>query len=185
MEIEIESNVNKIENTKKIFSIYHTIKKPYIMPKAEARIKNDLEVFKTKRLISNKYLINISPYSQSENGKDFIMNIEFINLFKIQIIFLEDYPFVPPIIKYISGKFYDNLFNIDNTLNINCLRKEKWSPCLDLNSIFYSIELKLDEINTFFSKEKTRKRNYFEYQKIHNIPDIIVPFHQFKKLKIY
>jgi ubiquitin-protein ligase len=185
MDIDFEGKNRLMKKTNKIYSIYHTIKKPYIISKAEARIKNDLNAIKNKRLIKNRFKINISPYSQCENQKDFIMFIEFENLFKIQIIFLEDYPFVPPNVTYVSGQYLEHLFDKENKLKISCLKKEKWSPVLELNSIINSIELKIEEINPI-SPIKVRKRNYFEYQKMHNIDNsYILPIHQIKKLKIF
>ena len=185
MDIDTEVNNNFIKKTNKIYPIYHMINRPYIISKAESRIKNDLVVFQNKRLTTNRYKINISPYSQCDNGKDFIMYIEFENLFKLQIIFLEDYPFVPPIITYIKGQYLEYLFDKENNLKISCLKKEKWSPVLDLNSIIYSIELKLDEINPI-PIIKIRKRNYFEYQKMYNVDNsYMLPIHQTKRLKIY
>ena len=185
MDIDTEVNNNFIKKTNKIYPIYHMINRPYIISKAESRIKNDLVVFQNKRLTTNRFKINISPYSQCANGKDFIMYIEFENLFKLQIIFLEDYPFVPPIITYVKGQYLEYLFDMENNLKLSCLKQEKWSPVLDLNSIIYSIELKIDEINPILPT-KIKKRNYFEYQKIHNFDNLyMLSTHQMKRLKIY
>ena len=170
MDDDIEMSNEKIINrTKKIFPIFHTINKPFIISQAEARIKNDLVEYQNKRLTTGKFDIKISPYSLYENGKDFIMYVEFKDYFKIQIIFLEEYPFVPPLISYVSGKYLDNIFDMENNLKLNCLNIEKWSPVLDLNSILFSIELKLDDKGSLnVNKDFYRKRKFFEYKNIFN-----------------
>ena len=148
MDIDFEGKNRLMKKTNKIYSIYHTIKKPYIISKAEARIKNDLNAIKNKRLIKNRFKINISPYSQCENQKDFIMFIEFENLFKIQIIFLEDYPFVPPNVTYVSGQYlehlFDNLGKFDNKKNLSHSYSMK-----NIKPILYNIITPKDLLNKY------------------------------------
>ena len=89
------------------------IERRNIMTQAEARIKNDLTELNNKRLTTGKYEIQIFPYFKEEkNENNFIMYVEFKRYFKIKIKFLEEYPFVPPLITYESGKYYDNLFDM-------------------------------------------------------------------------
>ena len=181
-------NEKKITITDKIFPVFHTIHKPYVFSQAEARIKNDLIELQNKRLTTGKFDIKISPYSLKDNGKDFIMYVEFKELFKIQIIFLEEYPFVPPLISYVSGKYFDNLFDMENNLKLNCLSIDKWSPVLDLNSILFSIELKMDDKGSInVNRDFYRKRKFFEYKNMFDDDnDINIDFTEdkLKRLKI-
>ena len=100
---------------------------------------------------------------------------------------MEEYPFVPPLITYESGKFFDNLFDMENNLRLNCLNIEKWSPVLDLNTILFSIELKMDDNGSLdVSKEFYRKRKFYEYKNIFNDDDnnLFTMEEKLKKLKI-
>ena len=164
------------------------IERRNIMTQAEARIKNDLTELNNKRLTTGKYEIKIFPYfKEEENENNFIMYVEFQNYFKIKIKFLEEYPFVPPLITYESGKYYDNLFDMENNLRLNCLNIEKWSPVLDLNTILFSIELKMDDNGSLdVSKEFYRKRKFYEYKNIFNDEDnnLFSMEEKLKKLKI-
>ena len=80
IDMDNEKNI-KINN--KIFPVFNKINKPYVFSQAEVRIKNDLVEFQNKRLTTGKFDIKISPYSLKDNGKDFIMYVEFKELFKI------------------------------------------------------------------------------------------------------
>ena len=165
------------------------IERRNIMTQAEARIKNDLTELNNKRLTTGKYEIQIFPYfKEEESENNFIMYVEFKRYFKIKIKFLEEYPFVPPLITYESGKYYDNLFDMENNLRLNCLNIEKWSPVLDLNSILFSIELKMDDKGSInVNRDFYRKRKFFEYKNMFDDDnDINIDFTEdkLKRLKI-
>ena len=180
-------NEKNIDINDKIFSISHISNKQNVFSQAEARIKNDLVEFQNKRLTTGKFEIKLSPYFLKDNGKDYIMFVEFKELFKIQIIFLEEYPFVPPLISYVSGKYLDNLFDMENNLKLNCLSFDKWSPVLDLNSILFSIELKIDDKGSInVNREFYRKRKFFEYKNMFDDDNENIDFteDQLKRLKL-
>jgi len=212
MENDIEMNEISNLNPKpvciknKIFSKFHLSNKisspSYcVLSKTEARLKNDLIEIETKRLTTNNYTIIINDYKKNITNSNkifFTMDVEFINYFKIQFIFNDDYPFSPPNIFYINGIFINELFDKNNNLKLNCLNKEKWSPVLGINTILFSIELLLDtyiknlNINTYNKKIKQRNyktfyqqsKNFFndeEEMYKQNFKDIQI---HFKKLKI-
>jgi ubiquitin-protein ligase len=169
MENDIEMDHYKtINQKKKLFPIYHTIHEPYLISETESRIINELKQFKKKRLTTGKYDIELSPYFKKENENCFIMFVEFKGIFKIQIIFLEEYPFIPPIITYISGKYFHFLFDYQKKLKLSCLNIQKWSSYLDLNSILFLLELKLNENILEVSKDFYKKRMFSEYKTLFN-----------------
>lgn len=135
---------------------------------AEARIKNDLINFDSKRLTTGNFKVRLYNYQLTESGEDYAMKVEFINLFTILIIFYKDYPFSPPSITYLSGSYLD-IFDIEQNIKLPMLSKEKWSPVMDLNSILFSIELLLVEENQSLFKTDDnigRKKKYNEYEEL-------------------
>lgn len=148
------------------------------IPIAELRIIKDLTDYMNKK----EKKINISNIKYG-NEEDYIIFVEFLNLFKIQIKFLKNYPFEPPIITYISGKYYEYLFDIENKIKLDFLIEGKWSPVYDLNYILNFIEKKINI--KYIPIKIIRKRNYFEYIKM-NGGNIYEKDNYFqKKIKIY
>ena len=148
------------------------------IPIAELRIIKDLTNYINKK----EKKINISNIKYG-NEEDYIIFVEFLNLFKIQIKFLKNYPFEPPIITYISGKYYEYLFDIENKIKLDFLIEGKWSPVYDLNYIINFIEKKINI--KYIPIKIIRKRNYFEYIKM-NGGNIYEKDNYFqKKIKIY
>lgn len=172
MEIESELNLQSINIGKNKRNI----------PKAEARIIRDLIDYKTKKV--NKFETNILNL-QCVNEEDYLMLVEFINLFKIQIKFLKNYPFEPPIITFVSGKYYNNLFDMENNIKLDFLIEGKWFPIYDLNYILDSIETKISENVKYIPVKIIRKRNYFEYIKMNNLNELMKDNYFQKKTKIY
>ncbi len=172
MEIESELNLQSINIGKNKRNI----------PKAEARIIRDLIDYKTKKV--NKFETNILNL-QCVNEEDYLMLVEFINLFKIQIKFLKNYPFEPPIITFVSGKYYNNLFDMENNIKLDFLIEGKWFPIYDLNYILDSIERKLSENVKYIPVKIIRKRNYLEYIKMNNLNELMKDNYFQKKTKIY
>lgn len=148
------------------------------IPIAELRIIKDLTDYINKK----EKKINISNIKYG-NEEDYIIFVEFLNLFKIQIKFLKNYPFEPPIITYISGKYYEYLFDMENKIKLDFLIEGKWSPVYDLNYILNFIEKKINI--KYIPIKIIRKRNYFEYIKM-NGGNIYEKDNYFqKKIKIY
>ena len=148
------------------------------IPIAELRIIKDLTDYMNKK----EKKINISNIKYG-NEEDYIIFVEFLNLFKIQIKFLKNYPFEPPIITYISGKYYEYLFDMENKIKLDFLIEGKWSPVYDLNYIINFIEKKINI--KYIPIKIIRKRNYFEYIKM-NGGNIYEKDNYFqKKIKIY
>ena len=148
------------------------------IPIAELRIIKDLTNYINKK----EKKINISNIKYG-NEEDYIIFVEFLNLFKIQIKFLKNYPFEPPIITYISGKYYEYLFDMENKIKLDFLIEGKWSPVYDLNYIINFIEKKINI--KYIPIKIIRKRNYFEYIKM-NGGNIYEKDNYFqKKIKIY
>ena len=148
------------------------------IPIAELRIIKDLTNYINKK----EKKINISNIKYG-NEEDYIIFVEFLNLFKIQIKFLKNYPFEPPIITYISGKHYEYLFDMENKIKLDFLIEGKWSPVYDLNYIINFIEKKINI--KYIPIKIIRKRNYFEYIKM-NGGNIYEKDNYFqKKIKIY
>ena len=148
------------------------------IPIAELRIIKDLTNYMNKK----EKKINISNIKYG-NEEDYIIFVEFLNLFKIQIKFLKNYPFEPPIITYISGKHYEYLFDMENKIKLDFLIEGKWSPVYDLNYIINFIEKKINI--KYIPIKIIRKRNYLEYIKM-NGGNIYEKDNYFqKKIKIY
>ena len=152
-----------------------------IIPRVEAWIIRDLSNYKTKKV--KKFEINILNL-ECINEEDYIMLVEFVNLFKIQIQFPKNYPYEPPIITFISGKFYNTLFDMENNIKLDCLIEGKWFPIYDLNYILDSIEMKISENIKYIPIKIIRKRNYFEYQEMNGINVFINDNYCQKKLKL-
>jgi len=148
------------------------------IPIAELRIIKDLTNYINKK----EKKINISNIKYG-NEEDYIIFVEFLNSLKIQIKFLKNYPFEPPIITYISGKYYEYLFDMENKIKLDFLIEGKWSPVYDLNYILNFIEKKINI--KYIPIKIIRKRNYFEYIKM-NGGNIYEKDNYFqKKIKIY
>ena len=157
-----EDNIDRLNNfllsypkkNNKLYNVLHPICVPnqistsriHRITEAEARIKNDLINFDSKRLTTGNFKVKLYNYQRMESGEDYAMKVEFVNLFSLLIIFYKDYPFSPPSITYLSGNYLD-IFDIEQNLKLPMLSKEKWSPVMDLNSILFSIELLLVEEN--------------------------------------
>ena len=118
---------NPVRSDRKIYSVfhpvktmsdYHNYKKNNRISQAEARIKNDLIEFETKRLTTGNFTIKLYNYSSTENGEDFLMKVDFIGLFTILIRFYKDYPFSPPSISYLSGHYLEifDIFHLKSSL---------------------------------------------------------------------
>ena len=77
---------------------------------------------------------------------------------------------------------------MENNLQLNCLSIDKWSPVLDLNSILFSIELKMDDKGSInVNRDFYRKRKFFEYKNIFdddNDNNIDFTEDQLKRLKL-
>ena len=192
---------NPVRSDRKIYSVfhpvktisdYHNYKKNNRISQAEARIKNDLIEFETKRLTTGNFTIKLYNYSSTENGEDFLMKVDFIGLFTILIRFYKDYPFSPPSISYLSGHYLE-IFDIEQNIKLPCLSKDKWSPVMSLNSLLFSIELLLIEnkkasLFETFTENLGRKKKYWEFEKINKMymdSSIIGPMEEkLKRLKI-
>lgn len=179
-----EDNIDRLNNfllsypkkNNKLYNVLHPICVPnqistsriHRITEAEARIKNDLINFDSKRLTTGNFKVKLYNYQRMESGEDYAMKVEFVNLFSLLIIFYKDYPFSPPSITYLSGNYLD-IFDIEQNLKLPMLSKEKWSPVMDLNSILFSIELLLVEENQSLFKTNDnigRKKKYNEYQEL-------------------
>ena len=173
-----EDNIDRLNNfllsypkkNNKLYNVLHPICVPnqistsriHRITEAEARIKNDLINFDSKRLTTGNFKVKLYNYQRMESGEDYAMKVEFVNLFSLLIIFYKDYPFSPPSITYLSGNYLD-IFDIEQNLKLPMLSKEKWSPVMDLNSILFSIELLLVEENQSLFKTNDNIRRKKKY----------------------
>lgn len=65
--------------------------------------------------------------------------------FKLKLVFSEEYPNRPPMVKFISDMFHPNVY-ADGSICIDILQN-RWSPTYDVSSILTSIQSLLDEPN--------------------------------------
>jgi len=65
--------------------------------------------------------------------------------FKLELIFTEEYPNRPPLVKFKSEMFHPNVY-ADGSICIDILQN-RWSPTYDVSSILTSIQSLLDEPN--------------------------------------
>jgi len=65
--------------------------------------------------------------------------------FKLKLVFSEEYPNRPPMVKFVSDMFHPNVY-ADGSICIDILQN-RWSPTYDVSSILTSIQSLLDEPN--------------------------------------
>jgi len=65
--------------------------------------------------------------------------------FKLKLVFSEDYPNKPPMVKFTSEMFHPNVY-ADGSICLDILQS-RWSPTYDVSSILTSIQSLLDEPN--------------------------------------
>lgn len=65
--------------------------------------------------------------------------------FRLKLVFSEEYPNRPPMVKFISHMFHPNVY-ADGSICIDILQN-RWSPTYDVSSILTSIQSLLDEPN--------------------------------------
>jgi len=65
--------------------------------------------------------------------------------FKLNLVFTEEYPNRPPLVKFLSDMFHPNVY-ADGSICIDILQN-RWSPTYDVSSILTSIQSLLDEPN--------------------------------------
>jgi len=65
--------------------------------------------------------------------------------FKLKMVFTEEYPNKPPLVKFISAMFHPNVY-ADGSICLDILQN-RWSPTYDVSSILTSIQSLLDEPN--------------------------------------
>ena len=140
-------------------------KKLYSVSLAESRFKNDLREYRNKKLSTSIYKVNISKYTVEND--EVIVFANFETYFILKFIFPQDYPFSPPSITFVSGERY-HLFDKEDNLKLDCLKLDKWSAVLSLNTLLFSIELLLIDIdkNTFYGARNVKKRKFREYEEI-------------------
>ncbi len=66
-------------------------------------------------------------------------------IFKLQLVFCEDYPSKPPAVKFISRLFHPNIYN-DGRVCLDILDKN-WSPVYDTLSVLISLRSLLSDPN--------------------------------------
>lgn len=163
MEMEIEDNqfITPIQNPFPLVPLNKTYFKS--LSKAEMRIKKDLFEYEDKPITTGKFEIRVSKYEVLEVG-DVILFVEFKNIFVLKFIFPNDYPFSAPEIIYVEGNRFD-MFDMEDNIKLICLKKEKWSPVLTLNSLLFQIELLITERNdSLFGRARNiRKKKFSEY----------------------
>jgi len=65
--------------------------------------------------------------------------------FKLKMVFTEEYPNKPPLVKFTSAMFHPNVY-ADGSICLDILQN-RWSPTYDVSSILTSIQSLLDEPN--------------------------------------
>ena len=65
-------------------------------------------------------------------------------IFEVRLNFSEDYPFTPPVVKFVSEIFHPNI-NENGEIDLGILEKDSWLPSFSLTSILTSIKSLLSE----------------------------------------
>jgi len=102
-----------------------------------SKFQNDNEITLQVRNENMKTLVGTiygPKDSAYENGK-----------FKIDIIIPDDYPFVPPKMKFITPVWHPNISSVTGAICIDILKEGHWSPALNLKTVLISLQSLLNE----------------------------------------
>ncbi|MCQ2820644.1 MAG: hypothetical protein MJ252_25540 [archaeon] len=172
MDVEFTSYFNRPTFTQQINSPIELLRGEYSgsnreinafkISSAEARLKNDLIEYTTKRITTNEFEVQISKYTVHDDC--LYLNAAFKGYFEVKIIFPLDYPFSAPTVVFISGNRF-NLFDMEDHMILSSLEAGKWSPVLCLNSIIYDIELSLINLKTtnFLQENGFKKKKFYQF----------------------
>lgn len=138
------------------------------LPHNELFLLRELEEIKNNITFYNTILFSSPKYSLNESTGEIFMKLEFIDLFSIQIIFPEKYPFSPPKITFIQGERIDSVFDEEGKIRLDILKRGHWKPTIKLNIIINLIKNLVDSDKNFTnenidSKVKYKKRRWKEY----------------------
>lgn len=141
----------------------------------EGRIIKDIYDLYKKESIKKKFNIILHELKKIDNTGNFVMFVEFSNIFVLKFVFPEQYPYEPPKITYCSGLKFANLFDDSGNIILEIIKKEKWTPVYCLCTLIGSIELKIENNlrnNNIFGiyivtskKLNYRKRKWTDYLK--------------------
>jgi ubiquitin-conjugating enzyme (huntingtin interacting protein 2) len=65
--------------------------------------------------------------------------------FKVDIYIPDDYPFVPPKMKFITKVWHPNISSVTGAICIDILKEHSWSPALNLKTVLISLQSLLNE----------------------------------------
>jgi ubiquitin-conjugating enzyme (huntingtin interacting protein 2) len=65
--------------------------------------------------------------------------------FKVDIYIPDDYPFVPPKMKFITKVWHPNISSVTGAICIDILKEGSWSPALNLKTVLISLQSLLNE----------------------------------------
>lgn len=142
--------------------------------KNEIRLISELNLIERESNFDNIISFESPKYKVDQETKEIMMFIEFIDFFKIKIIFGAKYPFIYPKVTFYDGKFIDSIFTSSGNVKLDFLSSERWKPTMNLNIILYSINELLsywlsitnkNDIFNYKSKNKYGKRKWKEYIK--------------------
>ena len=111
-----------------------------LISECEGRIKSDIAECKRSKLVGNICQIKLNDCKKINDDK-YELIIEFKSYFSLKFIFDSQYPISPPSITFNDGNKIKNIFDENNNVLVETIKKENWNKSIWLSTLIFYIEL--------------------------------------------
>ena len=130
-----------------------------LISECEGRIKSDIAECKRSKLVGNICQIKLNDCKKIDDDK-YELIIEFISYFSLKFIFDSQYPISPPSITFNDGNKIKNIFDENNNVLVETIKKENWSKSIWLSTLIFYIELLISrETGESLSNQEAQNQN--------------------------